>query len=45
MQAARDIFGKLAEKALLPLYYGMGLSGALVSMLAELFAIARGRSA
>lgn len=36
MLVARDIVGKIAEKALIPLYYGLGISGAIVSMLAEL---------
>jgi hypothetical protein len=44
VQIARDIVGKLTERALIPLYYGLGVSGAIASMLSELYALVRERT-
>ncbi len=38
---ARDIVGKLTERALIQLYYGFGLTGAILSMFSEVMRMLR----
>jgi len=42
MQATREIVSKLIERAMVPLNIGLGLTGALLAMLATLLGIFRG---
>ena len=42
MQAAREVFTKLLERAMIPLNIGLGATGALLAIAATLFSIIRG---
>jgi hypothetical protein len=42
MQAAREVVGKLVERAMVPLNIGMGFTGALLAMLITLLGLIRG---